>query len=295
MAVLMPIADPPGRPGDPGVAGVDRGVRLDEVVQLADRRRTVRPSALTIPVVTVWLRPNGLPTAIVMSPTCTSASAPRRAAELRRPRLVARMTAVSMDLSTATTSPETVVPSWSLSVTVLDRPTTCDAVRIRPHRPPRTRTRSRPGLDLDDRGQQRRGRSRQRLIGGGTRPPRRSGLRGRRAPGELAARRCGRVRALLTRRGRGPDHQRGAHDEPASWTPRGARRGQAGQLHRPSRTRAAVGQTSGGVGGRSRQLLCGGRRRRRDRPRSGASGSRVVMRVRPMTIGPWIRNLGDGR
>ena len=30
---------------------------------------TVRPSALTIPVVTVWLRPNGLPTAIVMSPT----------------------------------------------------------------------------------------------------------------------------------------------------------------------------------------------------------------------------------
>ena len=70
--------------------------------------------------------------AIVISPTCTSARAPSGRGFRSVALSSARMTAVSMDLSTATTAPETLVPSWSRSVTVSDRPTTCEAVRMRP-------------------------------------------------------------------------------------------------------------------------------------------------------------------
>ena len=84
MAVLMPIARP-----SPSISGPPE---LPELIAASVWIRscsspigvgTVRPSALTMPVVTVWLRPNGLPMAIVISPTCTSARAPRAVASDR--------------------------------------------------------------------------------------------------------------------------------------------------------------------------------------------------------------------
>ena len=69
IAVLMPTTSPlqvEERPA--AVARVDGGVGLDEVVVRA-RRRCSRPFALTMPIVTVWPRPNGLPIATTYSPT----------------------------------------------------------------------------------------------------------------------------------------------------------------------------------------------------------------------------------
>ena len=60
-----------------GVAVVDRRVRLDHVVDLVVvRRRISRWIALTIPAVTVRLRPNGLPIATTESPTWTRSELP---------------------------------------------------------------------------------------------------------------------------------------------------------------------------------------------------------------------------
>ena len=68
IAVLMPTIAPfASSERAAGVAGVDRGVRLDEVVQGRDRRRSrwSRPLADTMPLVTEFeYVPSGLPMAI---------------------------------------------------------------------------------------------------------------------------------------------------------------------------------------------------------------------------------------
>ena len=286
MAVLMPIARPSrsasGPPELPELIAASVWIRsCSSPIGVG----TVRPSALTMPVVTVWLRPNGLPTAIVISPTCTSARAPR-ANGFRSDAAPssARMTAVSMDLSTATTAPEMLVPSWSRSVTESDRPTTCDAVRMRP---PSAATNPEPtraaGLDLHDRGQEPRGRVRERLI---ARRDRRGRLvRLGRATGRGERRQ---QRPEMVAGGEhpgadeddGPDQEGGADDEPASGPPRGSGGGhRRRRQHRPSRSRMRVlwwaRRGVGSAAGRA-SSCADARRRRRDRPREWASGSGAV-------------------
>jgi len=52
----------------PELPGFDGGVGLDEEVRIADPA-ALRATAEMMPLVTVWLRPNGLPIASTMSPT----------------------------------------------------------------------------------------------------------------------------------------------------------------------------------------------------------------------------------
>ena len=59
-----------------GVAGIDRGVRLDERLELALGNDICGRLAETIPAVTVSCRPNGLPMARTQSPTCMLSELP---------------------------------------------------------------------------------------------------------------------------------------------------------------------------------------------------------------------------
>ena len=59
------------------VAGVDGRVGLDEVLEGVDMPSWLRPSALTMPEVTVWPTPNGLPMASTTSPTCSASTSPK--------------------------------------------------------------------------------------------------------------------------------------------------------------------------------------------------------------------------
>ena len=167
MAVLMPMARPSrsisGPPELPELIAASVWIRsCSSPIGVG----TVRPSALTMPVVTVWLRPNGLPMAIVISPTCTSASAPRAkgfrsaAALLLGPddggvdRLVDRHHGAGD--ARAVMEPER------------DRLRSTDDVRSGEDQAPLGRneagTDPTAGLDLDDRGQEPRGRVRERLV-----------------------------------------------------------------------------------------------------------------------------------
>ena len=75
---LMPISSPRGvDQRAAGVALVDRRVGLDEVLEAAVAGAAVaRPLALTMPIVTVWPTPSGLPTASTTSPTRTASESP---------------------------------------------------------------------------------------------------------------------------------------------------------------------------------------------------------------------------
>ena len=59
-----------------GVADVDRRVGLDEVLEAPRRPSCWRPVALTMPCVTVWDRPMGLPMASTTSPTRSRSERP---------------------------------------------------------------------------------------------------------------------------------------------------------------------------------------------------------------------------
>ena len=75
---LMPISSPAGADQRAaGVALVDRRIRLDEVLEGGVAAGGVaRPLALTMPIVTVWPTPSGLPTASTTSPTRTASESP---------------------------------------------------------------------------------------------------------------------------------------------------------------------------------------------------------------------------
>ena len=60
IAVLMPTSCRRDRQRAAGIAGIDRGVGLDEELVVGDAD-LVRASAETMPCVTVWPTPNGLP------------------------------------------------------------------------------------------------------------------------------------------------------------------------------------------------------------------------------------------
>ena len=87
MAVLMPTTSPARRHQRPaGVAGIERGVGLDDVVDqpAAEAARSERPSADTTPAVTVDSKPSGLPIATTSWPRlqprgCRRARGRRRA------------------------------------------------------------------------------------------------------------------------------------------------------------------------------------------------------------------------
>ncbi len=131
IAVSIPMTAPlwsaSGPPLLPGLIGASVWIRL-----LSWPASSVidRPRALTIPLVTVESRPNGLPTATTTWPTRSLSLSPRG----RAVRLLDWMltTAVSIEVSTPTTVPGVVEPSGSVTVTWLADPTTCPAVRIRP-------------------------------------------------------------------------------------------------------------------------------------------------------------------
>src|ERR1043166_2607748 len=82
---------------------------------------TERPRAETTPVVTVPERPNGLPTAITVSPIIRSDDVPIDAAG--RPFASTRRTATSLSGSTPTSLALCCEPSWKLTV-ILDAPYT---------------------------------------------------------------------------------------------------------------------------------------------------------------------------
>jgi len=60
----------------PGISRVDCGVGLNEILNCFDRP-CERPSALTVPRVTVKFKPNGFPKAMTVSPTCRVDESPR--------------------------------------------------------------------------------------------------------------------------------------------------------------------------------------------------------------------------
>ena len=99
-----------------GVAGVDRGVGLDEVGERAALLfdGTERPRAETTPVVTVCSRPNGLPMAMTVSPIIRS----RGRADRRGGQVFAstRSTARSLSGSTPMSFAASCVPSLKLTV-----------------------------------------------------------------------------------------------------------------------------------------------------------------------------------
>ena len=241
--------------------------------------------------------------AMVISPTCTSARAPRaRGFRSAAALSSARITAVSMDLSTATTAPAMLEPSCSRRVTVSDWPTTCEAVRMRP---PSAATKPVPiappasicttegrSLAIVSASCSSLGGTTAAPLSGAAAPPALTGGASsatswlpavsapvptrRMAPTRTAAPMMYRRRGLLEARGAG------IAEAPAPAT--------------AAASGGAVGQTSGGVGGRSRQLLCW-----RSSPAKGSStgaGLRigtVRMQVGPNPVRPVIRRLGNSR
>ena len=76
MAVLIPIRLPCKiDQGAAGIAGIDGGIGLNEVLIVFDPRPP-RPVALTIPMVAVLPMPNGSPMASTTSPTCSFEESP---------------------------------------------------------------------------------------------------------------------------------------------------------------------------------------------------------------------------
>ena len=76
IALLMPTTAPRlSRSGPPELPGlIDASVWTNSSYGPLPMNRSL---ALTIPVVTVWSRPNGLPIAITGSPTCSRSESPR--------------------------------------------------------------------------------------------------------------------------------------------------------------------------------------------------------------------------
>jgi hypothetical protein len=124
MAVLMPMTLPSMlRSGPPELPGLmEASVWMKSVkVRPASFDGTDRPSAETTPVVTVPLRPNGLPTATTVSPIMRSDDVPMFAAA--RPVALTRRTATSLSGSTPISVAGSCEPSLKLTV-IRDAPST---------------------------------------------------------------------------------------------------------------------------------------------------------------------------
>ena len=74
----------------------------------------MRPLALMIPALTVWLRPNGLPMATTQSPTSMASESPSGSGW--KPVAAMRMTAMSVGASVPTTLAEKVRSSESFTL-----------------------------------------------------------------------------------------------------------------------------------------------------------------------------------
>ncbi len=109
---------------------VDRRVGLEEVLvaAVAGACRVARPFALTIPIVTVWPMPSGLPTASTTSPTCTLSELPSGSVCRFVPSIFS--TARSLGASVPTTFASNVRPSVSSTLTWSAPSTTWLLVRM---------------------------------------------------------------------------------------------------------------------------------------------------------------------
>ena len=83
MAVLRPTTSPrrftSGPPLLPGLMAASVWMKFCHLRSSSPRSRLCRPLALTMPRVTLWLRPKGLPTASTKSPISSASLSPSRA------------------------------------------------------------------------------------------------------------------------------------------------------------------------------------------------------------------------
>ena len=111
MAVLMPTRLPPAStsapPELPGLIAASVWMKFSKVLM----PRPVRPSALMMPMVTVWPTPNGLPIASTTSPTLSASEEPKVMAG--RFSAFTRSTARSVSGSLPTTLASSLLPSAS--------------------------------------------------------------------------------------------------------------------------------------------------------------------------------------
>jgi hypothetical protein len=103
MAVLMPTTRPApstsGPPELPGFSGASVCTTLS--MRRPERARSVRPSALTMPAVTVHWKPKGLPMATTICPTRSLAEEPSRACACPPPPTRSRAMSVSASRPTS--------------------------------------------------------------------------------------------------------------------------------------------------------------------------------------------------
>ncbi len=124
---LIPITRPPpsssGPPELPGL--IDASVWTTLSIEKPFGAWICRWSAETMPVVTVWSKPNGLPIAIVGSPTCRSFEFPSGIGLRSASSGSTLRTARSLERSAPTTSASTTSSSPNRTVTSSARSTTC--------------------------------------------------------------------------------------------------------------------------------------------------------------------------
>src|SRR5207249_5814052 len=135
IAVLIPITSPRvvtrGPPELPGLS--DASVCSTSSINLPDRERSERPSALTTPAVTECWNPYGFPMAIATWPTRTDRESPSVAHGNDSPwDDTTRTTARSVSASAPTRSANIDRPSGIATVTRPGRSTTWLLVRMRP-------------------------------------------------------------------------------------------------------------------------------------------------------------------
>ena len=115
MPITRPAASSSGPPELPGLMAASVWITLSIEKPLGASMR--RCSADTTPVVSVRSSPNGLPMAIVGSPTCMSLESPRASGSSAKPLGATLSRARSVEVSLPTTSPSAVFSSSNCTVT----------------------------------------------------------------------------------------------------------------------------------------------------------------------------------
>ena len=128
--ITRPRASSSGPPELPGLSAASVWITFSMAKPLGAVSR--RWSAETTPVVSVRSRPNGLPIAIVGSPTWTALESPSSSGWRSRPSGSTRSSARSVSASLPIGSALTVCSSENVTWTSVAASTTCAFVRIRP-------------------------------------------------------------------------------------------------------------------------------------------------------------------
>jgi hypothetical protein len=130
MPITRPAASSSGPPELPGL--IAASVWMTSRIVKPFGALIWRCRALTTPVVSVRSRPNGLPIAIVGSPTCTSLAEPSVSGCRSRPSGSTFNSARSLELSRPTILAVTLFLSENCTVTLTAPSTTCALVRMSP-------------------------------------------------------------------------------------------------------------------------------------------------------------------